>query len=97
MKTVEISEASLAKYGRKETWVHTRCGKPVAAVAPLSVDMDAETFGLSHNPAFIEGFNRAWLHYQQHGGTSLEDVEGKFWIKPKTKSRVVRKPARRSR
>ena len=47
--------------------------------------------------AFIDGINRAWLHYQQHGGTSLEDVEREFGIKPKTKRRVVRKSAHRSR
>ena len=40
MKTVEITEASLAEYGRKtakETWVLTRRGKPVARAVSTSV------------------------------------------------------------
>lgn len=97
MKTVEISEASLSEYGRQETWVLTRRGKPVAAVVPLRPGIDAETFGLSHNADFIAGINRTWRHYQKHGGTSLETVESEFGIKPKSRRRLVRKPARRAR
>lgn len=91
MKTVEISEASLAEYGRSETWLLTRRGKPVAAVVPVRSGVDAETFTLSHHPAFIEGINRSWKSYQEQGGTSLEDVEREFGIKPKAARRSKRK------
>ena len=46
MKTVEITEASLAEYGRKtakETWVLARRGKPVASVVPIRRSLDFET------------------------------------------------------
>jgi hypothetical protein len=61
MKTVEITEASLAEYGRKtakETWVLTRRGKPVAAVVPIRRGLAFETFSLSHSPDFIDLINR---------------------------------------
>jgi antitoxin (DNA-binding transcriptional repressor) of toxin-antitoxin stability system len=75
MKTVEIDEASLAEYDRKhrgETWVLTRRGKPVAAVVPVRDGMDAETFGLSHSPAFIDIINRSWASYKKTGGVSSQ-------------------------
>lgn len=102
MKTVEISEAALARYGRKETCFLTRHGKPVAAVVPLPPGMDAETFSLSHNAAFIESFNRSWKSFTEKGGTLLEDAEREMGTafkvgKPRTR-RVARKSvARRSR
>jgi antitoxin (DNA-binding transcriptional repressor) of toxin-antitoxin stability system len=74
---MEIDEASLAEYGRKqrkETWVLTRHGRPVAAVVPLRDGMDAETFGLSHNPAFIEIINRSWASYKEKGGVSRTEA-----------------------
>ncbi len=95
MKTVDISKASLSEYGHSETWLLTRGGKPVAAVVPVRSGVDAETFTLSHHPAFIEGINRSWQSYQENGGTSLEDVEREFGVKPKA-TRPKRK-ARRAR
>jgi hypothetical protein len=62
MRAVEITDATLADYGRrprKDTWV-------------LRVDL--ETFGLSHNPRFIEVVNRSWASYKKDGGGSLEEM-----------------------
>ncbi|HYN03419.1 MAG TPA: hypothetical protein VE359_13305 [Vicinamibacteria bacterium] len=77
MKAVEITDATLADYGRrpqKDTWLLTRGGKPVAAVVPISSEADLETFGLSHNPRFIEIVNRSWASYKKDGGVSLEEM-----------------------
>ena len=88
MKTLEITEASLADYDpRSETWVLTRKGKPVAAVVPIRPGMDAETFAMSHNPDFIEIVNRSWKDYKENGGLTLEEVRRRHGIE--------RKPARR--
>jgi antitoxin (DNA-binding transcriptional repressor) of toxin-antitoxin stability system len=77
MKAVEITEATLADYGRrarKDTWVLTRNGRPVAAVVPIRSGADLESFGLSHNPRFIEIVNRSWESYRKSGGVSLEEM-----------------------
>lgn len=93
MKTLEITEASLAEYGPKaETWVLTRCGKPVAAVVPIRPGMDAETFAVSHNTDFIEIVNRSWEGYQEKGGTPLEEVRREYGIR----RQPVRKRSRRT-
>ncbi len=83
MRTVEIDEASLAEYGRKhrrETWVLTRGGRPFAAVVPVRDGMDAETFALSHDPAFIEIINRSWTGYQKKGGFSSEEARRRLGL-----------------
>jgi hypothetical protein len=44
MKAVEITQATFTEYGRrprKDTWVLTRRGKPVAAVVPISSGVDS--------------------------------------------------------
>lgn len=91
MRTVEISEASLQEYGRKdpgETWVLTRRGKPVAAVVPMRRGMDAETFSLSHHPDFIEIINRSWASYKAKGGFSPQEARRQLGLaKPARKSR----------
>lgn len=95
MKTVEITEASLADYGRKaseETWVLTRRGRPVAAVVPIHRALDFESFSLSHNPKFIEIINRSWAGYKAKGGASLEEIRRKHRIAPKPSRRTRRKP-----
>lgn len=94
MRTVEITEASLAEYGRKdadETWVLTRRGKPVAAVVPIRRSLDFETFSLSHNPDFIDLINRSWAGYKATGGSSLEEVRHKHGIKAKLPRRAKRR------
>lgn len=95
MKTVEITEASLADYGREareQTWVLTRGGKPVAAVVPIPPGMDPETFALSHNADFIEIINRSWKGYEEKGGTPLEEVRRKYGIRRRTPRRPARRP-----
>jgi antitoxin (DNA-binding transcriptional repressor) of toxin-antitoxin stability system len=95
MKTVEITEASLADYGRSaraETWVLTRRGKPVAAVVPIRRGMDLESYGLSHNPEFIEIINRSWSGYKKSGGVSLEDVRKKYPPLKRTRKASTRRP-----
>jgi len=77
MKAVEITEATLADYGRRprrDMWVLTRHGKPVAAVEPIHSGVDLESFGLSHNRRFIEIVNRSWESYKKNGGLSLEEM-----------------------
>jgi len=94
MRTLEITEGSLAEYGRKdadETWVLTRRGKPVAAVVPIRRNLDFETFSLRHNPDFIELINRSWTDFKATGGSSLEEVRGKHGIKAKTPRRAKRR------
>jgi antitoxin (DNA-binding transcriptional repressor) of toxin-antitoxin stability system len=78
MKAVEITEATLAEYGRRprrDMWVLTRHGKPVAAVVPIHSGVDLESFGLSHNRRFIEIVNRSWESYKKNGGVSLEEMQ----------------------
>jgi len=92
MKTLEITEASLADYDPKaETWVLTRRGRPVAAVVPIRPGMDAETFALSHNADFIEIINRSWKSYEEGGGISLEEVRRKHGIKRRATRRLKRR------
>lgn len=96
MKMVDITEASLADYGREageKTWVLTRDGKPVAAVMPIPPGMDPETFALSHNADFIEIINRSWKGYEEKGGISPEEVRRKYGVKRRSR----RKATRRSR
>jgi hypothetical protein len=47
---------------------------PVAAVVPIHPGVDLESFGLSHNPRFIEIINRSWETYRKTGGVSLEEM-----------------------
>ena len=85
MKTVEITEASLAEYGRKtakETWVLTRRGKPVAAVVPIRRGLDFETFSLSHSPDFID-LNQPFVGW----------VQGRRWHLPRGAEAQVRPQA----
>ena len=96
MKTVEITEASLAEYGRKttkETWVLTRRGKPVAAVVPIRRGLDFETFSLSHSADFIHLINRSWAGYKAAGGISLEELKRRYGLKrtsPPRRRRALR-------
>jgi hypothetical protein len=90
MKAVEITEATLADYGRrprKDTWVLTRRGGPVAAVAPISSAVDLETFGLSHDPRFVEIVNRSWASYRKPGGVSIEEMRRRDGFERKTSQR----------
>ena len=96
MRTMEITEASLADYGRKtreETWVLMRRGKPVAAVVPIRPGVDLESFGLSHDPEFIEIINRSWEGYKRTGGTALEGLRETYGLAAKP----PRKRSRRAR
>jgi antitoxin (DNA-binding transcriptional repressor) of toxin-antitoxin stability system len=95
MKAVEITDETLASYTRrtrKDTWVLTRRGKPVAAVVPISSGVDLETFGLSHNPNFIEILNRSWASYERKGGVSLEEMRRRHV--PVAKKSARKRPAR---
>ncbi len=90
MRAVEITEATLADYGRrprKDTWVLTRRGRPVAAVVPISSAVDLETFGLSHNPRFIEIVNRSWASYKKTGGVSIEEMRRRHGLARRTSRR----------
>lgn len=94
MKTLDINEASLAEYGRRqETWVLTRNGRPVAAVVPIRPGMDPETFAFSHDADFIEIIHRSWEGYQEKSGIPLEEVRRKYAVK---RRRALRRPELRS-
>jgi antitoxin (DNA-binding transcriptional repressor) of toxin-antitoxin stability system len=81
VKTVEIAQVTPSDYGRRHTWVLTRRGKPVAAVVPIRPGVDLESFGLSHNPEFIEIINRSWRSYKATGGISLEEMRRRHGIR----------------
>jgi antitoxin (DNA-binding transcriptional repressor) of toxin-antitoxin stability system len=86
MKAVEITDSTLADYGRrprKDLWVLTRRGKPVAAVVPISSLADLETIGLSHDPRFIEIINRSWASYKKDGGVSLAQMRRRHGLERK--------------
>ena len=52
---------------------------------------DAETFGLSHDPAFIELINRSWAAYLKKGGVSSEEAKRRLLLgKPTRKARPAR-------
>ncbi len=80
MRAVEITRSTFADYARrrrKEMWVLTRKGKPVAAVVPIRSGADLESFGLSHNRQFIEILNRSWESYKKKGGVSLQEMRSR--------------------
>jgi hypothetical protein len=90
MKAVEMTDATLTNYGRrprKDTWVLTRQGRPVAAVVPITSGVDLETFGLSHNPRFIEIINRSWASYKKTSGVSLEEMRRRHAIERRASRR----------
>jgi hypothetical protein len=90
MRAVEITDTTLADYGRrprKDTWVLTRRGKPIAAVVPISSALDLETFGLSHDPRFIEIVNRSWASYKKDGAVSLEEMRRRHRPEPEVSRR----------
>lgn len=83
MKAVEITETTLTDYGRRprnDMWVLTRRGKPVAALVPIHSGVDLESFGLSHNPRFIQIVNRSWASYKKNGGVSLEEMRRRHGV-----------------
>ena len=93
MKAVEISDSALAGYGRrprKDLWVLTRRGKPVAAVVPIRSEVDLESFGLSHNPHFIEIVNRSWASYEKSGGVSLDEMRRRHGLERRPRRRKPR-------
>ena len=94
MKTVEITAVSPSDYGRRNTWVLTRRGKPVAAVVPIRSGVDLEIFGLSHNPDFIEIINRSWKGYKAIGGISLEEMRRQHGLRPPALRRRKVAPSR---
>ena len=98
MRTVEISRAadSLPEYGRRkrrETWVLTRGGRPVAAVVPLD-DEDYFSMRLANDPRFIETIERARARYTATGGLSLAEIRRKHDVHPKPRRRTVSREAR---
>ena len=48
---------------------------------------DLETFGLSHNPRFIEIVTRSWASYKKGGGVSLEEMRRRHGIDRKVTRR----------
>jgi len=78
MKTVEFTEAKLplSEYARKvkkEPFIITKEGKPVAALVSL-VNADMETVSLSNNPKFIRLIERSRTRQKTEGGISAKEM-----------------------
>lgn len=78
MKTVEIghASASLDDYVarvRRQPFVVTRRGKPVAALVSIE-GADWETVSLSTNPKFIRMIQRSRTEHRARGGVSLAEA-----------------------
>jgi antitoxin (DNA-binding transcriptional repressor) of toxin-antitoxin stability system len=91
MKTVEFTKATLplsdyTKKVRKEPFIITREGKPVAALVSIT-NADIETVSLSSNPKFIALIERSRLKQKAEGGLSTEEIRQRLG-KPKRSSYV---------
>jgi prevent-host-death family protein len=78
MKTVEFADANLplSEYARKvkkEPFIITKEGKPVAALVSL-VNADMETVSLSNNPKFIRLIERSRTRQKTEGGISAKEM-----------------------
>lgn len=91
MKTFDIGDAalSIASYGRgkrRETWVLTRRGKPIAAVVPLDND-DALSMRLANDPGFVRMIEASRASAVAEGTVPLAEVERQLGITPRNKRR----------
>jgi antitoxin (DNA-binding transcriptional repressor) of toxin-antitoxin stability system len=78
MKIVEFAEATLplsdyTKKLRKEPFIITKQGKPVAALVSIT-NADVETVSLSNNPKFIALIERSRSRQKAEGGLSTEEM-----------------------
>ncbi len=78
MRTVEFADAKLplSEYARKvkkEPFIITKEGKPVAALVSL-VNTDMETVSLSNNPKLIRLIERSRSRQKTEGGISAEEM-----------------------
>ncbi len=88
MRTVEISQAAdwLPEYcvrKRRQVWVLTRRGRPVAALVPID-DEDYFSMRLANDPRFIEIIERSRVSYETKGGVSLGEMRRKYGLPAKS-------------
>ncbi len=86
MKTVEFVKATLplshyTKKVKKEPFIITKEGKPVAALVSIA-NADIETVSLSSNPKFIALIERSRAKQKAEGGISTDEMRRRF-EKPK--------------
>jgi len=86
MKTVEFAKAALplsdyTKKVKKEPFIITKEGKPVAALVSIT-NADIETVSLSSNPKFIALIERSRAKQKAQGGLSTEEMRQRL-EKPK--------------
>lgn len=86
MKTVDVARATLplsdyTKKVKKEPFIVTREGRPVAALVSIS-NADVETVALSGNPKFIALIERSRAKQRSEGGISTEEMRRRL-EKPK--------------
>jgi prevent-host-death family protein len=82
MRTVEFANAKLplSEYARKvkkEPFIITKEGKPVAALVSLE-NTDMETVSLSNNPKFIRLIERSRSRQKTEGGISAEEIRSRL-------------------
>ncbi len=78
MKTVEFAKATLplsdyTKKVKKEPFIITKEGKPVAALVSIT-NADIETVSLSSDPKFIALIERSRARQKAEGGISTEEM-----------------------
>ncbi len=78
MKTLEFTKATLPlsdyiKKVKKEPFIITKEGKPVAALVSIT-NADIETVSLSSNPKFIALIERSRSKQKAEGGLSTEEM-----------------------
>lgn len=78
MKTIELKKAppavfTLAKGTKRESFVFTADGRPVAALISVR-KIDREALSLSLNPDFIGLIQRSRASLERTGGMSLREV-----------------------
>lgn len=82
MKTIEFAKATLplsdyTKKVKKEPFIITKEGKPVAALVSIT-NADIETVSLSSHPKFIALIERSREKQKAEGGISTEEMRLRF-------------------
>ncbi len=92
MRIVDINQAVdlPLEFGRRkrrrETWVLTRRGRPVAAVVPVD-DEDYFSMRLADDARFIEIIERSRASYKATSGIPLAEARRKYGVPPKSRRR----------
>ncbi len=74
IRDMKINGSKLIEGLKGEDAVITKYGKPVAVVLPIDED-SIEEFIIAHNPKLLAELSRAYVEYQEKGGTDLDTVK----------------------